>query len=257
MKKNAMLKIAAILMVAVLLTTCAISSTFAKYVTTVEKDSSGEAVVANWNLKIINDASAELFKPTFTDDTDDIVAKIDGTKHVLAPGTKNDSGAFAVSLEGKPEVAFAIYAYVNVELANWTAGSSDYCPVVFTVNGTAMTDKAVTGTDAVEAYETKIEEAIAAGILGVDLTKTTLKTVSKDIDGDDVAEQVYYVEYPALTDVETELDCGADVKWEWKFEGLSGQTDALDTELGNAATKATIEIDYAVAAEQIAVISNS
>ena len=247
-----MLKIAAILMVAVLLTTCAISSTFAKYVTTVEKDSSGSAVVANWNLKINNDADADLFATQYTDNGGNIVAKIDGTTQVLAPGTKNDTGAFAVSLEGKPEVAFAIYAYVNVELADWTAGSSDYCPVVFTVNGDAMTDKAITGEGAVEAYEANIEKAIAAGILGVEIS--ALQTKSKDIDDDDVDETVYYVEYPALTDVATK-DCGADVKWEWKFEGLNGQTDTLDTELGNAATKATIEIDYAVAAEQIAAIN--
>ena len=50
MKKNAMLKIAAILMVAVLLTTCAISSTFAKYVTS---DSySDTARVAKWGITL-------------------------------------------------------------------------------------------------------------------------------------------------------------------------------------------------------------
>ena len=51
MKKNAMLKIAAVLLVAVLLTTCAISSTFAKYVSSYESTAE-TARVAKWGLYV-------------------------------------------------------------------------------------------------------------------------------------------------------------------------------------------------------------
>ena len=49
MKKNKMMRIASVLLVAVLLSTCAISGTFAKYVTQVSGNDS--ARVARWGIK--------------------------------------------------------------------------------------------------------------------------------------------------------------------------------------------------------------
>ena len=48
MKKNKMMRIASVLLVAVILTTCAISGTFAKYVSSA--DSSDSARVAYWGF---------------------------------------------------------------------------------------------------------------------------------------------------------------------------------------------------------------
>ncbi len=53
MKKNTMMRIASVLLVAVVLTTCAISGTFAKY--TSEKEVSDSATVAKWSFEV-NDA---------------------------------------------------------------------------------------------------------------------------------------------------------------------------------------------------------
>ena len=249
MKKNAMLKIAAVLLVAVLLTTCFISSTFAKYVTEGVSGSSDTATVADWNLSITNVADAKLFKPTFTTTDGKILANINGSDQVLAPGTKNADSEFGVTISGKPEVAFAIYAYVDVALENWKLeDNSEYCPVVFTVNDVAQTAEVITD---VAAYEVTVEKAIAAAILGVQVS--ALKTTTKNIGGED--KTVYYAEYEANTDLTNAKAIEANVEWEWKFEGLTGQTDKKDTELGNAGTKATAEVDYTVFAEQIASFS--
>ena len=50
MKKNRMMRVASALLVAVLLTTCAISGTFAKYVTT--ESGSDFARVAKWGVNV-------------------------------------------------------------------------------------------------------------------------------------------------------------------------------------------------------------
>ena len=74
MKKNAMLKIAAILLVAVLLTTCAISTTFAKYVTNTADYAPSEARVAKWGLTFTS-INADIFTandaPTDSNNTEE------------------------------------------------------------------------------------------------------------------------------------------------------------------------------------------
>ena len=66
MKKNKMMRIASILMVAVLVSTCAVSGTFAKYVTS---DSGKDtARVAKWGISIL--ASGDLFAETYKKATD-------------------------------------------------------------------------------------------------------------------------------------------------------------------------------------------
>ena len=50
MKKNTMMRIASVLMVAVLLSTCAISSTFAKYVSS--DSATDTARIAKWGVEV-------------------------------------------------------------------------------------------------------------------------------------------------------------------------------------------------------------
>ena len=118
MKKNTMMRIASVLLVAVLLSTCTISGTFAKYVTT--DSGSDTARVAKWGVtaevsgnlfgKFYNSNAAETNKNSIVASSTN-VASADAS-NVVAPGTKNDSG-LTVKIAGTPEVAYTITATNN------------------------------------------------------------------------------------------------------------------------------------------------
>ena len=106
MKKNVMMRVASILLVAVLLTTCAISGTFAKYVA--ETTGTDSARVAKWDMQIngtsFNDGTFtfDLFK-TITDSdgtsAEGDIEPADGS--IIAPGT---SGSFDLVIKNASEV---------------------------------------------------------------------------------------------------------------------------------------------------------
>jgi hypothetical protein len=162
MMKNKMMRIASVLLVAVLLSTCAISGTFAKYVTS--DNVADEARVAKWGVAVT--ATGSLFEGEYNadttglkDSTDTAIAlsvKTSDSNKLVAPGTKNDSG-MAFSITGTPEVAVNVkieITYSDILLPDGTyddyttgatdtfALAADYYPVVFTLthsNGTGVT----------------------------------------------------------------------------------------------------------------------
>lgn len=117
MKKNKMMRIAAVLLIVTLLSTCAISGTFAKYVA--KADMSDSARVAKWGIKI--ETSGGLFSDRYAAEDESYIAAggeysvkaanaTDTAKGdmVVAPGTSSDQledGGFVAKLSGKPEVA--------------------------------------------------------------------------------------------------------------------------------------------------------
>ena len=110
MKKNKMMRIASVLLVAVLISTCAISGTFAKYVTKTE--GTDKARVAKWGILLTLDAD-ELFAPEYeadddsyegTGDWEGITVKADNEDNLVAPGTEMKDGIVA-TVKGTPEVA--------------------------------------------------------------------------------------------------------------------------------------------------------
>ena len=117
MKKNKMMRIAAVLLIVTLLSTCAISGTFAKYVA--KADFEDSARVAKWGIKI--ETSSSLFSDRYEAEDADYIAAggtysvkaanaTDTAKGdmVVAPGTSSDQvedGGFVARLYGKPEVA--------------------------------------------------------------------------------------------------------------------------------------------------------
>ena len=113
MKKNKMMRIASVLLVAVLLSTCAISGTFAKYVTT--DSGSDTARVAKWGVTVV--AGGNLFGKNYEAKTNEggnqisaSVANSADTSEsdkIVAPGTKSDKG-MTISVKGTPEVKNAI-----------------------------------------------------------------------------------------------------------------------------------------------------
>ena len=99
MKKNNMMRIASVLLVAVILSTCVISGTFAKYVTSAT--STDTARVAYWGFKETTFSITDLFSTTYTN--------VAGEEDVIAPGTAGDATfQFQPLNETAPEVAYKI-----------------------------------------------------------------------------------------------------------------------------------------------------
>lgn len=232
MKKNKFMRIAAVLLILCLATTCAISSTFAKYTTS--DSATDSARVAKWGVTV-EVTGDDAFATEYTNDvasSSNANAEVKSTVNVVAPGTNGTLGT--VSIAGTPEVAVAVTVDVDVELANWTVGSDVYFPVVVKIGGTAITVSATT----LEGIEAEIEEAIIKALTAdtvITSTKSTGKTVT-----------VNYAPNTALTK-------SANVTWDWPFTTTGN--DAKDTALGDAATatatEPTIACTITVAVDQI------
>ena len=227
MKKNTMMRVASALMVAVLLTTCAISGTFAKYTTA---DSGSDfARVAKFGVAIEAE-SFDMFTEKYA--KDDATATFTGSysvesadgDDVLAPGT---SGSFAdIAITGTPEVAVKVEIVADVEVSdNWSVDGDFYCPVVVTV-----------GTEKISGLDYTSATAFAAAI-------------KAEIEGKSA-------QYAPNTDLSAVYNTtNLDLAWAWAFEGEEGgkQTDAKDTALGDKAVAEdlTISIGVEIAVTQI------
>ena len=132
MKKNTMLRTASILLVAVLLTTCAISGTFAKYTSTAA--GSDAARVAVWDIDVegvgieTKSFTFDLFNTVLDtkDGNSETDVKVGTNETIIAPGTK---GSFEINLTNASEVN-ATYD-IAYTITN-TAG----IPLKFSTNGT-------------------------------------------------------------------------------------------------------------------------
>lgn len=215
MKKNKMLRIASVMLVLALITTCVISGTFAKYVTT--GASSDSARVAKWGVTITADTGtafgtaytrgSNAISASASVDTDSVFA---GAK-VVAPGTKGTLLNVAIAEDGR-EVECALTYKVNTfSLANW----GEYCPLVFTVGTREI--KQGDGTVA------ELENAVKSAITGLNKTYKVNQSIS---------------------------DSSVTIAWEWPFH-TSDANDVKDTVLGNATTPASITIDIGVNVEQV------
>lgn len=218
MKKNKMMRIASVLLVAVILTTCAISGTYAKYVTS--GNGSDTARVAKFGVTVTG--TANTFKETYP--KDDTSATLIGnsvvsTEDVVAPGTSGSMAAFTIT--GTPEVAVNVKFAGTLELGDkWVdSASAYYCPIEVTVG-----DQTYKGNDYTSAdlFEAAVNAKIA--------------TYSKD--------------YVAGTDLSTIGGNAPVITWKWAFEG----NDDNDTYLGDqaaAGNAATIFLDVTAIVTQI------
>lgn len=230
MKKNVMMRLACFLLVAVLISTSAISGTYAKYVT--KGSASDTARVAKFGVKVTG--TSEIFSDSYKDEATDytvnektaeitVQAGTEGT-NVVAPGTQGDLVEF--TLEGTPEVDVKVTYEAAVDLAGWNLnGAVYYCPLVITVEGT---DFYGLDYDNEAAFEAAIKAAIDGHTKTYD-TNTNLATV--------------------------EATDGLSVSWAWAYESTdSKQTDAHDTMLGDQAAAgqaATISIAVTCTVTQV------
>ena len=237
MKKNAMLKIAAILMVAVLLTTCAISSTFAKYVETGK--GSDSARVAKWGITV--DVEAE---DAFADAYGDKVQAGVSGQDLVAPGTKNDNAVSVTISSDMVEVDAAVVvtpgededgnALSFVDLDGWTIGTGNtfYCPLVIEVD--------ITGKETATFQQT---ESLNSAAL---LEGAINDYIAENFGADDFNIQAGAAFSKTLT-----------IGWSWAYgevttdaDGYVNGNDVNDTLLGNSAEDHTIAFNVDVVVYQ-------
>lgn len=287
MKKNKMMRIASVLLVAVLLSTSVISGTFAKYTTSDSaKDS---ARVAKWGVTVKvegDNAFAEEYTQKGSQDANSVVSSVKTTtgtnakegESVVAPGT---SGTLTtVKIEGTPEVAVKVNYNATLKLEGWkidkqedaaaaadnqetTDNTEEYCPLIFTVKITTKDDDSeettttyvykigtVTGNNDTSTTTTTGENSETVTTVTCRNIATLQEQVLKAICGDTANKATKDHSYEANTNLYRQVE----VTWEWAFEDKtenSYQTDAKDTALGNLETAPKITFSLTVTVTQV------
>lgn len=220
-KKHWTLRAAGLLFALVLITSCFVGGTFAKYVTS--KSASDIARVARFGVKITAEDHTA-FKTTYTTDAtglsigvNSVISSIgtSGTRDkVVAPGTGEDKAA-TLSITGTPEVA------VHVEL---TMSGMD----VFLKAGTYL-DLTTTHPD----DEFKLTEPYHPVVFT--LKKNDTELASGTINDINAELGKLSQDYAAGTDLGAEFGTYT-LSWEWAFEDAGiAKKDQADTLLGTLA----------------------
>ena len=235
------MRVAGLLLALVLVTSCFVGGTFAKYVTS--GTGVDHAKVAKWGVTVVG--SSDMFAPTYAKDDDSLtvsansVAESNNKDNLVAPGTKKDNAA-VVTLSGKPEVAVRVtYDADSFALTGrWAyndgkTGSADeyYCPLIFKIT---------------DGTTTKTIDCMGEGMKSVDDVKTAVKKAVADFSAD----------YAPNTDLSAVGHNGLKISWEWPFEGDTAhpnQTDVKDTYLGNLATATGAESHNTIPAVYVVV----
>lgn len=235
MKKNVMMRIASVLLVAVMLTTCVISGTFAKYVTS--ETGSDSARVAKWGVTITPNGAAfgtayksadGKISATYNAATDSVNhdSTVDGLD-LVAPGTGDT--VVAMDISGAPEVDVRVEYTATVTLTGWVVDGDEYCPIYFTINGETygMTGTTKDPLDHGYTTVTALQDAVANAIAA------------------------YSANYEANTDLSSAAT--PVVSWAWDFYSTD-DNDVKDTKLGDAAAAgnaATITIVITTTVTQV------
>lgn len=212
MKTNKIMRVASVLLVAVLLTTCVISGTFAKYTTTTSSDDT--ARVAVWGIN--KDAVVmDLFDDAYSTDV-----KANDGDNVIAPGTTKTSNFSIVNASTlAPEVKYS----VTINLAG--SQIADYIK-----NNPQITwklDEETAGTW--DQLMTKILRL--SGDTTVEYEAGVTESVTKVYDAGQIATEFANGETHTIT-------------WVWNDVESN---DATDTEMGNAAVAGDINVKIVVA----------
>ncbi len=217
MKKNKMMRLASVLLVAVLLSTCAISGTFAKYVSSDTATDNARVAYWGWGSNIMGDL--DLFDGNYTnvDSRDDA--------NVVAPGTeKTATISLAYTPNGETKAPEVAYKYDVVATATTTNG---YAALDSNANF-KWTLKAPGATNATE-YST-VAELIAA-INATSQASITANTLPTGYTEDGTASYT--------------------IGWTWGF-GTGVQTeDEADTAMGNDTTPDDVTITITITVTQI------
>ena len=222
------MRVAGLLLALVLVTSCFVGGTFAKYVTSGHGNDSARA--AMFGVTVTATGSDGVFAKEYASNTEGydgntVVAKAGMNYKVVAPGTKSsDAAPLAVTLTGTPEVAVKVTYEANVVmLRNWQDKNGNfYCPLIFTITNGTNTTTVSTANPAINSAET-FQAAIKKAIEDVSAT------------------------YAPNTNLATATGHELKVTWEWPFE--TGATDEekaanniKDTYLGDKAAEGGTDI---------------
>lgn len=212
MKKNKMMRLASFLLVAVLLSTCAISGTFAKYVST--KNSTDTARVAKWSFTV---GAADIATTDFDFDLFKTIADTNGGAYTDDAEVKN------TGTDGKTLIAPGTWGYFDLVLTNASEVYASYA-IDYTVTKSGIPVKFYVVTNPAAGTVTLPDGSVAWEDDLADVTATTLKY--------DTENTVTYRIY-------------------WKWDYTTGDAgDTADTTLGNAGT-ATLSVNAAITATQV------
>ena len=218
MKKNVMMRLASGLLIAVLLTTCAIAGTFAKYTTSA--DAQDSARVAKFGVQIAVSNDNLLFSESYTSANGLTVETSSAGQDLVAPGTSSteNSGTTTITISGTPEVAVNISAIID------TASDKD----VFLKAGTYKdwTTEAVDDTFVLADDYYPVKWTLKKTVGGVVTTLVDKQKLSDVIDAFDSYST-------ANSNVAPNTNIGATftLEWEWAFD----ENDLADTLLGQIA----------------------
>ena len=234
-KKNWTLRAAVLMFALVLITSCFVGGTFAKYVTS--GSGTDSARVAKFGVTVT--ASGDLFAKEYATDDQTVVGTIAksviSTDKVVAPGTESNGDFVAATVAGTPEVAVRVSYKLDtatLQLENWKDGDGKfYCPLVFKV-------KTPDGNTVISGMEFQTAEAMKAALVN--------------------AVAAYTRDYAPGTDLSGKAADTLAISWEWPFEtGTDADKPAnnvKDTFLGDEAAAgraATVSLTLATTVTQI------
>lgn len=219
MKKNKIMRLASALLVLTLMTTCAISSTFAKYTTSTT--GTDKARVAYWGFDQTANTTLNLFSETYDN--------VKGGEKVVAPGTSQ-------------EETFG-FKYVGNTAKTITAPEVGY---KFTVNAVATGSYAK--LDANKNFKWTLKSGAADAEEKEFDTVADLLNAIKALSGDASGSKDYKPGElpPAFGTADANAECT--IGWKWEFD--ANNNDVNDTAMGNAADLDNVKIDITVTATQ-------
>ena len=229
MKKSVLFRIALVMLVLTMVTSCFVGGTFAKYVTSKTGADSARVAKFGVGVTVTGETFAEVYEnkengnTAATTASTKITVDAEDNKEVVAPGTKGNM--FAIALTGTPEVDVEVKYEAIVDLGdNWKdADDKYYCPLVITVGTSSVYGL---GFDSADAFEAAVENLIAD----------------------------HTAEYDANTDLSVTTNVAVpSVSWEWPFS-TSPENDVKDTYLGDqaaAGNAATVALTVKATVTQI------
>ena len=234
-KKNWTLRAAVLMLALVLITSCFVGGTFAKYVTS--GSGTDSARVAKFGVTVT--ANGTMFAKEYATDDQTVVGTIAksviSTDKVVAPGTTSNGDFVAATITGTPEVAVRVSYKLDaasLQLENWKDADDEfYCPLVFRVKNN-------NGNTVISGMEFQTAEAMKAALVN--------------------AVAAYTKDYAPGTDLSGKAAETLTISWEWPFEtGADGDKPAnnvKDTFLGDEAAAgraATVSLTLATTVTQI------
>ncbi|MBO5295113.1 MAG: hypothetical protein J6B71_07735 [Clostridia bacterium] len=211
MKNNKMMRIAAVILMMTLLTTCAISGTFAKYVSTA--NGSDTARVAKWSFKV---GTTDIAPSATNEFTFNLFTTVYDTNNTSPnENTKNDTDV-SDGTENTVIIAPGTWGYFDIELTNASEVTASYA-ISFAETTTSTVplkfQKAIVEENAAVEYPTN-----SWG----DLNTINVAAENLAINGSTTIR----------------------VYWQWAYDGVDTDDTALGTaqSLANVTIKATVDV---------------